>query len=137
MTVLELVLVGILAAAVSYVAIRWLFKLDTKIENRRRGAAKLALALKSYGLVRVPDLLVDYSVGDYSGMAEKIKSLTELFLSGEKAVLTEFDQVFDRVLVEKLKCEAGRALIASRLSDAVQGTDPSSVEKAPLPAVLG
>jgi hypothetical protein len=91
--------------------------------------------LKSYGFRRIPEFLIDYSVGDYSGMAEKIKSLAEMFLAGEETVVKEFDTVFDRVLVEKLKTEAGRALIASKLSDAVKPGDTTVVQEAPVPTV--
>ena len=52
--------------------LKWLFTKDTEIENRRRGAAKLAAKLQAIGLRKLPEFLIDYSVGDYSGMANKI-----------------------------------------------------------------
>ncbi len=125
----------VLIALVGFFGAKWLFKKDTEIENRRRGAARLAAVLKAYGLVRIPEFLIDYSVGDYSGMAEKIKSLAEVFLAGEEPVVKEFDAVFDRVLIEKLKTEAGRALIAAKLSDATKPADAAVVQDAPQPAV--
>ncbi len=125
----------VLIALVGFLGAKWLFKKDTEIENRRRGAARLAAVLKAYGLVRIPEFLIDYSVGDYSGMAEKIKSLAEVFLAGEEPVVKEFDAVFDRVLIEKLKTEAGRALIAAKLSDATKPADAAVVQDAPQPAV--
>lgn len=125
----------VLIALVGFLGAKWLFKKDTEVENRRRGAAKLAACLKSYGLVRIPEFLIDYSVGDYSGMAEKIEALAEMFLAGEEAVVKEFDTVFERVLVEKLKTEAGRALIAAKLADATMPEDPTVVQTAPAPTV--
>ncbi len=125
----------VLIALVGFFGAKWLFKKDTEIENRRRGAARLAAVLKSYGLQRIPEFLIDYSVGDYSGMAEKIKGLAEMFLAGEESVVKEFDAVYDRVLVEKLKTEAGRALVASKLADATKPEDTSVVQEAPAPAV--
>jgi len=124
-----------LVVLVGWLAAKWLFQKDTEVENRRRGAAKLAAALKAYGLSKIPDFLIDYSVGDYSGMAEKMKALAEMFLGGEQHVITEFDAVFERVLAQKLLTEAGRALIAAKLGDAVKDTDPSIVKSAPTPAV--
>ena len=124
-----------LIAVVGFLGAKWLFRKDTEIEDRRRGAAKLAASLKSYGLSRIPDFLIDYSVGDYSGMAEKMKALAEMFLSGEEAVVTELDGVYERVLSQKLKTEAGRALVASKLADAKKVDDVSSVQDAPVPAV--
>jgi len=129
-----LVILGLIGV-VGFLGAKWLFKKDTVIEDRRRGAAKLAASLKAYGLVRVPDFLIDYSVGDYSGMAMKMKQLAEMFIAGEEAVVTEFDTVYERVLAEKLKTEAGRALVASKLADAKQASDVSSVQKAPAPAI--
>jgi hypothetical protein len=132
---LNTLVILVLIALVGFLGAKWLFKKDTEIENRRRGAARLAAALKAYGLRRIPEFLIDYSVGDYSGMAEKIKGLAEMFLAGEESVVKEFDAVFDRVLVEKLKTEAGRALIASKLTDAAMPADATVVQEAPAPAV--
>lgn len=108
-----------------------LFKADSKIEERRRNAAKLAASLTAYGLKRIPAMLIDYSVADYTGMAEKMKALVELGHQGDQAVIGELDSVFDKVLERKLETEAGRALIAAKLSDATLPSDPSSVQQAP------
>jgi len=132
---LNTLVILVLIALVGFLGAKWLFKKDTEVENRRRGAAKLAACLKAYGLQRIPEFLIDYSVGDYSGMAEKIKGLAEMFLAGEESVVKEFDAVYDRVLVEKLKTEAGRALIASKLADATKPSDATVVQEAPAPAV--
>jgi len=133
---LNTLVILVLIALVGFLGAKWLFKKDTEVENRRRGAARLAACLKAYGLVRIPEFLIDYSVGDYSGMAEKIKGLAEMFLAGEEAVVKEFDAVYDRVLVEKLKTEAGRALIASKLADAVKPGDATVVQEAPVPTTM-
>jgi hypothetical protein len=108
-----------------YVTAKWVFAKDTEIENRRRAAAKLASKLSEMGLVKTPEFLIDYSVGDYSGMANRIKRLAELFLSGEAHVVAELENVFSRVLSAKLLTEAGRTLIAAKLADASKTTDPS------------
>jgi len=124
-----------LIAAVGFFGAKWLFQKDTEIENRRRGAAKLAASLKAYGLMKIPDFLIDYSVGDYSGMAVKMQQLAETFVAGETAVITELDAVYERVLAEKLKTETGRALVAAKLVDAKKATDPGVVNSAPVPVV--
>jgi hypothetical protein len=113
--------------AVGFLAAKWLLQKDEETEQRRRGAAKLAAVLTSLGLKRLPDLLTDYSVGDYSGMAHKIGETSRLFLEGEEAVVKEFETVFQRVLDVRLRTEAGRALIAAKLADTVKATDPSLV----------
>ena len=125
----------VLVPVVGFLAAKWLFQKDTEIENRRRGAAKLAAVLQTYGLKKTPEFLVDYSVGDFSGMAHKIADLARLFLDGEEHVVKEFQQVFDRVLEAKLQTDEGRAYIAAKLSEtakpaAGQPASPSPVKPA-------
>lgn len=135
MTFVNLVAFVVAAAAVGYAVAQWLFRKDTEIEDRRRGAAKLAGVLSSLGLVKTPEFLIDYSVGDYSGMGNKVKRLAELFLSGTDAVVSEFSQVFEGVLAAKLKTEAGRAYVAAKLADAAKATDASAITEAPVATV--
>lgn len=111
-------LIVVLVPLVGFLAAKWLFQKDTEIEERRRGAAKLAAVLQNYGLRKTPEFLIDYSVGDYSGMAVKISALAKLFLEGEESVVQEFQQVFDRVLDAKLRTEEGRAYVAAKLKEA-------------------
>lgn len=131
---MQTVVMLVLLALVGFLGAKWLFQKDAAVVDRRRGAAKLAAVLRSYGLVRIPDFLIDYSVADIAGMATKVKALADLSVSGEDAILTELNSVFDKVLVEKLKTEAGRAFIASKLSDAVKPEDTSVIQDAPVPA---
>lgn len=128
-------IVVVLVALVAWLGAKWLFRKDTEVEARRLGAIKLAASLQSYGLKKIPAFLQKYAVGDYSGMAADIKALAEMFASGEAAVIAEFDAVFEKVLAEKLKTESGRALVATKLADAVKPEDPSAVKKAPTVAV--
>ncbi len=118
-TIALLVCVPLLA----YFIGKWLFTKDTEIENRRRAAAKLAAKLQAIGLKKTPEFLIDYSVGDYSGMANKIHMLADLFLSGEEPVLAEVDTVFRTVLDAKLKTEEGRAFIAAKLAEVTKAAE--------------
>jgi len=132
------ILILLLVPLVGFLGAKWLFQKDTEIENRRRGAANLAGVLQTYGLKKTPEFLIDYSVGDYSGMAHKISDLARLFLDGEEHVVKEFQHVFDRVLEAKLQTAEGRAYIAAKLSEmakptvqpAVQSTSPSPLKPA-------
>jgi hypothetical protein len=108
----------------AYFICKWLFTKDTEIENRRRGAAMLAAKLQAIGLRKIPEFLIDYSVGDYSGMARKIQMLAELFLGGDELVLAEVETVFQNVLVAKLGTEEGRAFIAAKLAEAAKVAAP-------------
>lgn len=110
--VLAVVIVG------GYFGGRFLFNKDTAIEDRRRGAGNLAGVLRQYGLKRLPRFLVDYSVGDYSGMGARLSEAASLFNEGEEAVVAEFDQVFESVLNVKLKRKESRDALAARLAEA-------------------
>ncbi len=131
MSYVEIVLIAVVSCIVFYYVGTFLFKKDTEIENRRRAAAKLAGILRSLGLSKTPEFLEDYAVGDYSGMAEKIKELVKLFLSGQDAVVAEYSKVFDAVLAAKLSTEAGRAFIAAKLEEATKPNDVAAVQDAP------
>jgi hypothetical protein len=93
-----------------------LFRVDTKIENRRRAAMKLAQILRDWGLKRVPAFLEDYAVGDYSGMLSKIRDTVEL-MSDPKAVMLELEPVFETVLEQKLKDPAQRGPTLQRIEE--------------------
>lgn len=134
MSILEIVLLCALLTVVSFGLVKWLFQKDTEIENRRRGAAKLAGVLSALGLKRIPAILIDYSVGDYSGVAHRIKETVDLFLEGEGAVVNEFAKVFESVLAAKLKTESGRAYVAAKLADAALESDAKIIGDAPQPA---
>jgi len=126
--VINVVLGALVLGAACYYVVRWMFRKDTEIEDRRRAAAELAGVLSGLGLRKIPDFLIDYSVGDYSGMGKKIADLARLFLSGEAAVLEEFKEAFGRVLDAKLKTPEGRAYIRVKLEDS-DTADPSPVAK--------
>jgi hypothetical protein len=126
----------VLVPVVGFLAAKWLFQKDTEIENRRRGAAKLAAVLQTYGLTKTPEFLIDYSVGDYSGMTHKIADLARLFLDGEEHVVKEFQHVFERVLEAKLRSAEGRAYVTAKVAEFDKPADPKPASPSPLtPAV--
>ena len=127
----------VLLPLVGFLGAKWLFQKDTEREDRRRGAAKLAAVLQTYGLKKTPEFLVDYSVGDYSGMAHKIADLSRLFLDGEEHVVKEFQHVFERVLEAKLRSKEGRAYVAAKLAELDKPADPKPESPSPVkPAVV-
>lgn len=71
------VLVIAIACVAAFAIGKLLFRADEKIEDRRRHAAQIAVELKSQGLSHIPELLIDYSVGDYSGIMARLKSWYE------------------------------------------------------------
>lgn len=130
------ILILVLIPLVGFLAAKWLFQKDTEVENRRRGAAKLAAVLQTYGLKKTPEFLIDYSVGDYSGMAHRISDLARLFLDGEEHVVKEFQQVFDRVLEAKLQSDEGRAYIAAKLSETAKPATAQPASPSPVKPVV-
>jgi len=109
--------VAALVVVVGYLAAEWALKVDTKVEDRRRAANRLAGVMRSLGLRQTPKFLEDYGVGDYSGMGDEIIRLVELFASGEEAVVAEFEKVFERCLDAKLATEEGRAYLGAKLTE--------------------
>jgi hypothetical protein len=117
------ILLCICVPLLGYMLTKRIFQRDTDRENRRRAAAKMAASLQVAGLKKVPDFLLDYSVGDYSGMANKMRTLAELFMSGEDPVLAEVETVFLNMLTAKLKTEEGRAFVAARLAEVTKAVE--------------
>jgi hypothetical protein len=115
-----------------YVIGAWLFGKDTQIENRRRAAAQLAGVLSRYGLKRIPEFLICYSVGDYSSMSKCVLDWVKLFVEGgESEIIKEFDEVFSRVFEVKLMNPESRAYIQSRL-DATKVAASSTAASSPV-----
>lgn len=136
MSYAEIALICVVALAGGFFVVQFLFKQDTAREERRRGAAQMAIKLSELGLKKVPEFLIDYSVGDYSAIAAKVKDVGKTFLAGEAAVIEEFGQIFDNVLDAKLKSETGRAFVAAKLQDALLSDDVSIIQEAPIPTVV-
>jgi hypothetical protein len=129
-------LAAMIAVLVGRDVAKWAMSKDTEIEDRRRAANKLASHLRVLGLSKIPEFLEDYGVGDYSGMADKLKRLVDLFTSGEEHVIAEFDQVYSNVLSAKLKTPEGRTMLAAMLADASNETDPTVVGDAPKAGIV-
>lgn len=113
-----LVLSFIVSGVLAYFVGKWYFKKDEEKEDRRRAAGILAIELAKVGFVKLPAFLVDYSVGDYSSMLYKLKTIVELATSDPHAFMREFDTVASRVLDAKLSTPEGRAVLAAKLQEA-------------------
>lgn len=122
---LSSLLIVALSGVAGWLGTKWMFKKDHEVEQRRRAAAELAATLYAVGLKTIPQFLLDYSVGDYSGMARKIADVGKTFLSGEAAVLAEFEDVFSNLLGAKLKTEEGRTYIKAKLAEIEKSAGPS------------
>lgn len=121
------------AAAVSYIAGGFLFRKDEEMEDKKRAARDLGTALRSVGLVRIPEALDDFAVGDYSAVWDKAKFLVKLF-SDKEALFKEFDAVFARVLAERVKTAAGKLEVETALAG-VKPVEVASVVAPKAPSV--
>lgn len=104
----------VLALVAGFFGAKYLVKTDTKIEGRRRAAADLAGRYREKGLDTIPDLLLDYSVGDYSGMAKKIYSVYDH--AKENGLEAEFETVFEKMFAAKMQDPNERAALVERLN---------------------
>ena len=105
----------LLFVALAFFAGMWLFRKDTEIENRRRQASSIAGVLKNtYGMTLIPGMLEDYSVGDYSGVARRIKDIAEILLDPKKAAV-EFGKVFEHILEQRMKDPEARAALLEKI----------------------
>jgi len=109
-------LVAIGAVTVGFVVSKFLYKKDTEVEDRRRAAIKISSSMKEKGLVTTAAFLEDYAVGDYSGMAKKLKDLS-VVMSNPAAVEAEFAVVFAKLLQGKLNSPEGLAEIAKAVAE--------------------
>lgn len=116
-------------AVLGVVAGKLLYKGDTAREERRRQAIEVASVARGYGLEKIPDLLIAYAVGDYSGIAFALKGAAKLALS-EKDLLAEFDAAFYKVLAKKLETVEGQKELEAKLA----GSKKEIESKAAAPA---
>lgn len=119
----------VVVPALAFFVVKWLFQKDVELENRRRGAATLASKLSAYGLVRIPAMLVSYSVGDYVTLVEQGKQILNLFLAaedGDSQLMNELNGVYAKVLANNLSTAAGRATVQAALTAATTATATSA-----------
>ncbi len=96
------ILLLIVLCGAAWIAGKYLFRADEAIEDRRRSAAQIAAELKQEGLSHVPELLIDYAVGDYSGMLARVKSWAE-FIRDDDQRKAFFSKVLETQLRRSLE----------------------------------
>lgn len=108
-------LIAVGVTALGYVGGRWLYQKDSEREERRRAAFLTAASMREKGLNIMADFLMDYAVGDYGGMAKKLKDAA-VTLSNPAAAEAQFAVVFQKMLQAKL----GNPAELAKLAEAVQ-----------------
>lgn len=136
----------VLAVVAAVALVRLFFRVDDRIEARRKQAADLAAVLKEEGYDQCADVAAAYSIGDYTGFAGDIRRLVVQLLNSEtrlallrrpfykqlsRALLDAEDYPKVLKLVQErqaaVKAEAGRALAAQKTQPAVE-TPAAAVE---------
>lgn len=105
-----------LACALAFVVGKLLFKTDEKIEERRRHAANIAVELKAQGMNHIPELLVDYSVGDYSGLMSRLKAWYE-FMREDSQRRSFFQQFLEKQLTLALQDDTRRQKVLDAVDE--------------------
>lgn len=91
------IIMVLLACAAAFLVGKVLFRADEKVEDRRRHASNIAVELKSQGMNHIPELLIDYAVGDYSGLLSRLKSWYE-FMREDTQRRSFFQQFLEKQL---------------------------------------
>lgn len=107
---------AIIIFAVALLGSKWLYKKDEKIEDRRRGAFKLAGEMRSKGMTWVPDLLEDYAVGDYDSIGVKMAKIAML-AHNDAALRDEFKKVFASLLTSHFQDESAKTELEGMLEN--------------------
>lgn len=102
--------------ALAFVVGRLLFRFDTRVENRRREAFRVAARLTGWGMVKLPALLECYAIGDYSGVAGKSRELIEA-LSDPAQRHVEFAKLAKAIMLESLESHERRDATLRFLSE--------------------
>ncbi len=116
-SVVIVVLAVLLVCLSAYCLGKLAFRKDDAKETRHKAYIKLASALEGYGLKSLPKILIDVAVDDYSGAYEQVKFWVKLMEMDPNAVVKEFDEVFDRVLTQKLSVPESLALIKAKIAE--------------------
>ena len=128
------VLCVVLGALAAYFSVRWFFRIDTAIENRRREAAHLANKLSEMGFKELPEVFLNYAVGDYSGMANQISVVIQRLRANDKSVFEDMRDVFDKLLKIQLARQEGRMMVRAELESIEKMLAPvAPVPVAPVP----
>ena len=96
------VLCVVLGALAAYWGVRWFFRIDTAIENRRREAAHLANKLSEMGFKELPEVFLCYAVGDYSGLANHISIVVQRLRANDKDIFEDLDYKYE-ILASRMK----------------------------------
>ena len=110
------VLAVIVVALVARDLVRWLFKVDDKLEEMHRLFAELNTLLTQHNMPHLAKVAEAFSVGDISGAVGEIKLLVKQ-LKDPKQAAAMLDTMFAAELPARLNSVVGRALVLKTVGD--------------------
>lgn len=120
------IVLGVIAAIA---VIAWFFRLDDKIERRRKMAGDLAGVLREEGYDQCSEVATCYSVGDYSGFLQGLRHLVQQLLnpSTRMALLAKpFEKQLANALKDPEKLLALKKRVDAAMPAATSAPSPSA-----------
>ena len=112
---LEMAAIGTISAMAVYV-VGLLFRVDDKIERRRKMAADAAKVLAEEGFELSAEACNQYAIGDYSGFVGTLRELVRQLLNPETR-LALLRKPFRKQLVSALKDEEERTWVLKTIAE--------------------
>lgn len=94
-----------LLALIATVAVLWMYN---RRESRRKHALDLASLMNQWGLVWFAGLYEDYAVGDYSGIAHRVREIVKAVRS-DQAMVEKLWDATTKVVTFVAKSDPGKA----------------------------
>lgn len=94
-----------LLALIATVAVLWMYN---RREARRKHALDLASLMNQWGLVWFAGLYEDYAVGDYSGIAHRVREIVKAVRS-DQAMVEKLWDATTKVVTFAAKSDPGKA----------------------------
>jgi hypothetical protein len=105
------------APALAYFLAKWLFQKDTERENKRRRAAEVAAIYKKRGLEDIPSQLINFSVGDVSGVIHGfVDALHKYVMVKDEEVEAQIDRVLTNMVKAAMTTEGGRDVVSKAMA---------------------
>jgi hypothetical protein len=117
-SVQELLMAVLIIGACLYVGNfvgKWLFGKNAKLEQYRKAALRLSIAMREFGLTWLPQPFEDFAIGNGDDLIEKMHDMFKLVESGTDAIMQDLEATFERVLDKKLSTPEGLALIKAKI----------------------
>jgi len=106
-------------------------KLDNRVENRRRSANDLATRFREEGVPFLPELLDDYVVGDYGGLAKSVAKFVADLTKGGPGIKAELLVAF----FKQLDRQVADLETASKILAKIRTAQPDLISPSPRPKV--